>query len=495
MKKETLPTFNKLVIVSYRLPFRFVKTHDHTVVIPNSGGLVSAILSLSERMQLPGLSEGKIPIHWIGRGDEIPPGKMTGPLGESPFTLHPVSIPANLNEKYYSGFCNNTLWPLFHYFPWLTNFREDQWEAYVQANKRFADVLDHIIQPGDFIWIHDYQLFLLPEMVRKRFPKAMISFFLHIPFPSFEIFRLMPRKWRTSIINGVLGADTVGFHTHAYARYFLLSVRNTLKLPYAGKSNIIIDGRQVSFNAFPIGIDYEKFHGDCTSGHVLKEKQKIQKFIGKKKLIFSIDRLDYTKGLIHRLHGYETFLDNNRDWHEKVVFNMILIPSRDSIAQYQSMKKEIEAIVGRINGKFSNLGWRPVIYQYRSLQHAELVARYDMSDVGLITPLRDGMNLVAKEYIACQVQNQGVLILSEMAGAADELSEAIIINPYDQHEIAQAIQDTLEMPAGIKQERNSLMQKKVRKNDVIQWAMSIFNHTLKTNLNYENIGSGNLTKN
>jgi len=479
MKKKTFPPFKRLIIAAYRLPYRFLRNDNKIIAIQNSGGLVSAILSLSEKLQLPGYSSARLPIHWIGRGDEIATGNLINGSGEIPFTLYPVNIPAHLNEKYYSGFCNNTIWPLFHYFPWLTSFKEDQWEAYVQANQLFAGVLEDVIQPGDCIWIHDYQLLLLPGMIRERFPESIISFFLHIPFPSFEIFRLMPRNWRESMLSGVLGANLAGFYTRAYTRYFYLSVRNTMKLSSHGKSNIIFKKRRVSLHAFPLGIDYEKFHDDCTSAKVIREKKKIIKSMGGKKLIFSIDRLDYTKGLLQRLLAYETFLDNNPTWHEKVVFNMIVIPSRDSISQYQTMKKEIEATVGRINGKFSNLGWRPVIYQYRSVSHEELIALYDISDVGLITPLRDGMNLVAKEYIASQVQNKGVLILSEMAGAATELSEAVIINPFDQNETAQAIGEALEMPAEIKQERIKTMQKKVRRNNVYRWATTIFEKTQK----------------
>jgi len=488
MNKKRLPAFNRLIIAAYRLPYRFIRKNDKITAIRNSGGLVSAVLSLSHRLQSGGNKEKKAEIHWVGRGEEINDKRLMAISAKLPFNLHPVTIPASLHEKYYSGFCNNTIWPLFHYFPWLTQFREDYWEAYVEANRLFANALEKVIKPGDFIWIHDYQLLLLPAMIRERFPQATIGFFLHIPFPSFEIFRLMPRKWREALLTGVLGSDVAGFHTQAYTRYFFLSVRNVLKLPSQGKLNVMNQGRKTGLQTFPIGIEYNKFHDDCTSPKVLHEKQRIKKSIMNQKLIFSVDRLDYTKGLLHRLHAYETFLENNHTWHEKVVFNMVLIPSRDSIAQYQLMKKEIEATVGRINGRFSNLGWRPVIYQYRSLHHEELVALYDMSDVGLITPLRDGMNLVAKEYIASQVQNKGVLILSEMAGAAVELYQTIIINPYDQNETAEAIREALEMSTEDKEERISSMQKQVRQNDVIKWAYNIFEKTIKIHHSYEENG-------
>jgi len=479
MRTAPAPAFKRLIIVAYRLPYRFIRNNERTKVIPNSGGLVSAVLSLSQKLQLPGSGESRMPIHWIGKGEDIPSNILMKQLADLEFTLHPVSIPAHLHEKYYSGFCNNTIWPLFHYFPWLTNFKEEQWQSYIDANQLFADELEKIVQPGDFVWIHDYQLLLLPALIRKSFPESVISYFMHIPFPSFEIFRLIPRKWREAILSGILGADLIGFHTQAYARYFYLSVRNSIIIKTKSKNDIIYQGRKISIHAFPLGVDYEKFNNDCKSSKSIREKQKILKSLNGKKLIFSIDRLDYTKGLLHRLHAFETFLENNHIWHENVIFNMVVIPSRDSIAMYQEMKKEIEATIGRINGRFSNLSWRPISYQYRSLTHHELIALYDMSDVGLITPLRDGMNLVAKEFIACQVQNQGVLILSEMTGASVELPEAIIINPYDQNETADAIREALEMKKEIKENNIRLMQLKLRKNNVINWATAIFEHTQK----------------
>ncbi len=479
MDKKKLPPFNRLIIAAYRLPYRFVRKGDQVTAVRNSGGLVSAVLSLSRKLHPPGSEENRKEIHWIGRGDDIPPERLSAGSDQVPFTLHPVQIPGSLNEKYYGGFCNNTIWPLFHYFPWLTHFRKDYWDAYVEANRLFAEAVGKVIRPGDYIWIHDYQLMLVPSMIREKFPDATIGFFLHIPFPSFEVFRLMPRLWRNALLRGVLGADLAGFHTPAYARYFYLSVRHSMRLPSRGKYYINHQGRRIFLHEFPIGIEYDRFHNDCLSPKVMKEKQKIRRDLGNRKLVFSVDRLDYTKGLLHRLSAYETFLEENSHWREKVVFNMVVIPSRDAIAQYQQIKKEIEATVGRINGKFSTLGWRPVIYQYRSLSHSELVAMYDASDVGLITPLRDGMNLVAKEYVASQVENQGVLILSEMAGAAAELSEAILINPVDQHETARAILQALEMPMETRQELIRSMQRKLRRNDVFHWAYAIFDQTVK----------------
>ena len=275
------------------------------------------------------------------------------------------------------------------------------------------------------------------------------------------------------ILKGILGADIVGFHTKDYARYFIRSVQQTLG--YKRRQNIIsVDGRSVKAAAFPIGIDFDKFHEACLSPLVKKEKRKMIKQVRNKKLVFSVDRLDYTKGLLNRLRGIEFFLETNPSWQEKVIFNLVVVPSRDTIDRYKKMKKDIEANVGRINGKYSNIGWRPIIYQYTSLTFNELVALYDLSDVGLITPLRDGMNLVAKEYIACQVENIGVLILSEMAGASSELKEALIINPVDYKEMACAIKKALEMSTAEKEMRIKKMQSSIRNYDVFKWANEFF---------------------
>ncbi len=254
----------------------------------------------------------------------------------------------------------------------------------------------------------------------------------------------MPRPWRQAILRGILGSDVVGFHTFDYTQYFLRAVSRTLGLETTPNS-VTVGDRLVTAETFPLGIDYRRFNEAARSGPVAKEKQKLWRILGNRKLIFSVDRLDYSKGLQHRLYGFEYFLEKYPQWREKIVFDMVVVPSRDTIARYREMKREIEADVGRINGKYGSLSWRPLVYEYRSLPFAEMVARYSISDVGLITPLRDGMNLVAKEYLACQEDGPGVLILSEMAGAAAELSEAILINPTDREEMAAAIAQALAM--------------------------------------------------
>ncbi len=467
MPKSRQFKYNRLIIAAYRLPFKLVKRKDSFKAVQNAGGLVSAIFALSKKMSASNSMSSKI--IWIGEGDP-----RLADDTSTEFQLLPVNIPDKMNEKFYSGFCNKTIWPLFHYFTSISRFDSSFYEEYRNANAIYYEELKKIIQPGDFIWVHDYHLFFLPEMIRKDFPEQDIGFFLHIPFPSFEVFRIMPREWRRGIINGMLGSDLIGFHTNDYAQHFLKSVRRTLG--YDIRDNYIrYEDRLIRADAFPIGIDYQKFHSATAAKAVGREKEKLLKQLSGKKLIFSVDRLDYTKGLLTRLLAYERFLEKHSEWHEKTVFNMVVVPSRDNIDRYKKIKREIDENVGRINGRFSTISWRPIIYQYKSLSFNELVALYNLSDVGLITPIRDGMNLVAKEYIACQTDDPGMLILSEMAGAAAELTESMIISPYDIEETADTVHEALKLSGNDKSSRISIMQNRISRYNVFTWAMHFFN--------------------
>jgi trehalose 6-phosphate synthase/phosphatase len=473
MKNFDQMHFKRIIIVAYRLPFKLVKKKDRYIAVQNSGGLVSAILSLSEKMKHEGKTSSKI--LWVGTGEAKLGEENTNPN----FELFPVDIPSKLNDKYYGGFCNDTIWPLFHYFPDRTVYDNSYFDAYKKANDLFFQRLKELIRPGDFVWVHDYQLFLLPDMIRNTFPDTNIGFFLHIPFPSFEVFRLFPRPWREAILKGMTGADVVGFHTNDYVQHFIKSVKRTLG--YRVDQNFVHMEDYVSkADAFPIGIDFDKFHKECSTPQTEIQKKKVQRQLSEKKLIFSVDRLDYSKGLLRRLAAFERFLEKFSKWHYKVLFNMVVIPSRDNIEGYREIKKEIEATVGRINGKYSNLSWRPIIYQYKSIPFNELVAIYNMSDVGLITPLRDGMNLVAKEYVACQTENAGMLVLSEMAGAADELNESIIITPTDIEETSDAIDKALMMTKGEKEKRIRKMQNRLKRYNVFRWSSDFFNQVANT---------------
>ncbi len=467
---------DRLVLVSYRLPFRLFRNK----VVRNAGGLVSAILAMAEKPEIVGRFGRRMV--WLGQTEDTPEEleKVQGQVAAC--DLAAVRLEERLNEKYYNGFCNDTIWPLFHYFPALANFDTSYFEAYRRAQEVFADEVAARLRPTDLVWIHDYHLMLLPALLRERFPSASIGFFLHIPFPSFEVLRLMPRQWREALVRGILGADLAGFHTFDYTQYFLKAVGRTLGIETTMNS-VRIEDRLVKAETFPLGIDYARYNQAANDAAVSRERRRLTRVLGKKKLIFSVDRLDYSKGLLYRLAGFERFLEKYPAWRRKLMFNMVVIPSRESVGRYQDLKKEIEATVGRINGKYATLDWRPVVYQYQTLTFAEMVALYDHSDIGLITPIRDGMNLVAKEYLACQRHRPGVLILSEMVGAAAELSEAILINPTDSGEVADAIAKALNMPLEERQAVLERMQQRLQAYDVFAWAKDFFD-TL-SHLKYE----------
>jgi trehalose 6-phosphate synthase/phosphatase len=382
-------------------------------------------------------------------------------------------------DRFYLGFCNKTIWPLFHYFPTLARYEEEYWQEYQSVNRRFGEAVVNALQPDDLLWIHDYHLMLLPKLVREKFPEMPIGFFLHIPFPSWEIFRMLPRAWREEIIEGLLGSSLIGFHTHDYVRYFLTSVLRTAGYEHQLGSLALRD-RVVKVETFPMGVEFDRFAQAAASRETESQVTELRQKCAGQKVIFSVDRLDYTKGLINRLRGYELFLKNNPQWHGKVVFVVSVAPSRIGVESYQAMKLELEQTVGRIIGDFGNVHWTPLVYQFRLLTFEEIVPLYRGCDVALITPLRDGMNLVAKEFIASRPDQAGVLILSEMAGAAKEMGEALIINPFHLEDFAQALEQALAMPEAEQIRRNQLLGERLRRYDVNRWADDFIQVMLST---------------
>ena len=334
-------------------------------------------------------------------------------------------------------------------------------------NKTFCDEVIKIAMPGDCIWVHDYQLMLLPQLLRQKLPDSKIGFFLHIPWPSFELFRLLP--WREQILNGLLGADLIGFHTYDYVRHFLSNVSRIIGLEHM-LGNISVANRVVKVDAFPMGIDYEKYSRAIDDPGVEKEANKIISKIGERKIILSIDRLDYSKGIIERLEAFDLFLSENPQYRGAVTLIMVAVPTRTGVEDYRKLRSRLEQLVGRINGEYGTMGYTPVWYLYRSLPFAELTALYNVSDVALVTPLRDGMNLIAKEFIAAKADKPGVLVISEMAGAACELGEALVVNPCNKDAIVEAIKGALEMPPLEQLERNKVMQERLRRYSVSHWS-------------------------
>ncbi|MCX6214140.1 bifunctional alpha,alpha-trehalose-phosphate synthase (UDP-forming)/trehalose-phosphatase [Spirosoma sp.] len=466
--KTSKSSYKRLLIVSYRLPFTIQQTDNGPELKQNSGGLVSAVLSMAEQM---GQNQGdqSTKIHWVGHGDSSMQQENAPALENETFVAHPVFMDEAIHKGFYEGFSNDLIWPLFHYFPSYASFRETDFDSYQQANTRFLEELNALIEPGDLIWIHDFQLMLLPDLVRQTTPDATIGYFFHIPFPTYEIVKLLPRTWRQALIKGILGADVIGFHTNDYVQHFLQSVSEVLALPII-EQRIVLPDRSVIVNDFPISVDFNKFNTSGQDTTVANTRQHYQNLLRQNKIIFSVDRLDYTKGITYRLLGYERFLDQNPDWHDKVTFVITVVPSRDTIPQYQEIKREIEETVGRINGLFGTIGWRPIVYSYNSLSFPELMALYTACDIALITPLRDGMNLVCKEFVASRYDNKGVLILSELAGAAQELPEALIINPTDKQEVADAIRQGLLMPTAEQEARLIKMRNHLQNHNVFRWS-------------------------
>lgn len=462
----------RLLLESNRLPFQLLRREDAVILKQSDGGLVSALKSYFERDSDSNEFDEKI---WIGSADfpEVRWKKyQKQKKSEGEFAVEPIFIDSKVYSRYYNGFCNATLWPLFHYFPSFVIYDQNFFENYEKVNQLFADRILEVIRPGDTLWIHDYQLFLLPLMIREKMPDVSIGFFLHIPFPSYEVFRMLHRSWKEKIIRGLLGADLIGFHTHEYVQHFLKSVR--MVLGYDNQFRMIaFEDRLVKADMFPLGVDVGKFSASSKSKDIIREKESIIKNFHDKKIIFSVDRLDYTKGVTHRLLGLQRFLETHPEWHEKVVFVLVVVPSRQIISKYNERRKLIEELVGGINGKYSSLSWQPVIYRYNHLSFDALCALYQAADAALITPLRDGMNLVAKEYVASCAE-KGVLILSELAGAANELSEAILINPLDTQELANAIQQALVMPLEEQQQKMTLMKQRLVDYDVVSWVNDFF---------------------
>lgn len=454
-------------MVSNRLPFQLVEKNDEVILKESDGGLVSALKSYFDGEKDNADLSSK---WWVGSGEF--PEKRWKKFSKShkdfgAFNVEPLFIDTKVYNKYYNGFCNATLWPLFHYFPSIVEFDEDTFRAYEDVNRIFAEKLLSIVKPNDVLWIHDYQLMLLPGMIREKMADITIGFFLHIPFPSFEVFRLLHTPWKQKIVKGLLGADLVGFHTHEYVQHFLKTVQMVAGLDHQFR-NIMFGDRVVKADMFPLGIDFDKFHNAGNLPEVKEKKAEILQNFDHRKIIFSVDRLDYSKGITHRLTGFEYFLEQHPEWHEKVVFVLVVVPSRQVITKYSERRKMIEEQVGRLNGKYSSLHWQPIIYRYNHLSFTELCALYDASDVGLITPLRDGMNLVAKEYIA-SCRDKGVLILSELAGAANEMGEAVLVNPLDKRELATAILTGLTMSKEEQIQRLEMIQHRLKDYTVIHW--------------------------
>jgi trehalose 6-phosphate synthase/phosphatase len=459
-----------LLIASNRLPVTILKKKTGYSFSPSIGGLATGLKSFYG-------SRDSIWVGWAGEMDGQEDRDAIKLKLKNDLNCHPVFLSAHDVEKYYEGFSNKTIWPLFHYFPQYTVYDDTYYRAYVEVNRVFGEEIIRMARQDDIIWVHDYHLMLLPGILRDRLPDATIGFFLHIPFPSYELFRLLP--WRRELLTGLLGADLIGFHTYDYARHFLSSVLHLLGLDHR-MGEIVMDERLVKVDSVPMGIDYDRYAGAVGDAKVREEAAILKKRLPGRKIILSIDRLDYTKGIPQRLEAFELFLRDYPQWHEKVTLILVTAPSRASLHQYRLLKKEVDELVGNINGQYGTVGWVPIQYFSRVLSFTPLVAMYSVADVALITPLRDGMNLIAKEYIATKVDGKGVLIISEMAGAASELGEAVVVNPNNKAEMAAAVNEALAMTEEEQAARNKVMQNRLKRWNVEKWAERFVDRLLET---------------
>lgn len=450
-----MPTRAPLVIVANRLPASRVGKGANAKWKTSPGGLVAALKPVLER-------RGGVWIGWDGGLGTAPrPVKVEG------LDLRAVGLSREEVEAYYGGFSNTTIWPLYHDAIVTPEFHRTQWEAYQTVNKRFASAAIRVSDDTSLIWVHDYQLQLVPKIIRERRERARIGFFLHIPFPPDELFAWLP--WRGAIVRGLLGADVIGFHTPLGVENFVRAAKR-----YAGaqgnEKELRVDGRTVRVISCPISIPTSEFETAAANPIVRQRAADIKRELGGRKLLLGVDRQDYTKGIPLRLKAYEELLRDKKLSASQVVMLQIAVPSREHVPGYDETREEVEQIVGRINGEFSHPGRVAVHYFRRSLGRDELVAYYLAADAMLVTPLRDGMNLVAKEYVACRSDLTGALVLSEFAGAAKELRRAILVNPRDIESFKRAILDSLRMPAKEKRERMATLRSVVRRRDVHVWS-------------------------
>jgi trehalose 6-phosphate synthase/phosphatase len=449
----------KKIIVSNRLPVKAVKKKNKFVFTSSEGGLATGLGSIYTQ-------ENNIWIGWPGLEviEDYEQKEVSEKLKE--LNLLPVFLSQEEINQYYEGFSNEVLWPVFHYMPTYAKYKQSYWDYYYKVNLKFKEAIIQIAEPGDTIWIHDYQLLLLPAMLRSEFQNISIGFFQHIPFPSYELFRLIP--WRAELLEGMLGADLIGFHTFDDAHHFTIAA--TRILPVQSSSNLItINDRSVVVESFPMGIDSKKFEMLTSNDEVILQINNLRKNFQQAKIVVSIDRLDYSKGILQRLLAFELLLQLYPEYIEKIVLYMIVVPSRDTVPQYKKLHDDIDKLVGNINATFRTMNWHPVQYFYRSFPIETLSALYNVADVCLVTPMRDGMNLVCKEYVASRVKNDGVLILSEMAGASKELIDALVVNPNNIGAITSALVEALHMPLTEQQRRMKQMRQLVSKFNIDHW--------------------------
>jgi len=451
----------RILVVSNRLPLTLKKTEQGWDTVRSSGGLASAMNPLLGKT-------GGDWVGWAGDIEEENDPKRREVLAAWAETDHcfAVDLPPNVAAGFYEGYANQTLWPVFHNFPSRLRFDAKHWEAYVEANRIFCEAVVSRYRPNDLIWVHDYHLILLPGMLRDKLPDASIGFFLHIPFPSSEIFPVLPR--REELLEGVLGADLLAFQTHGHLQQFRATLLRVLGAD-SKIAQVALGSRTVRLEALPIGIAPEEYTSLLSSNETAQRYAEwVERYQGRKVLL-AVDRLDYTKGVPERLREYAQLLRSSPELKEKVILIQVAVPTREGIDSYQELRTEVNRLVGEINGELGTPQWTPLVYINRSIERSELVGLYKLADVCWVGSLRDGMNLVAKEYVACKSDGDAVLVLSEFAGAAAEMGEALLINPFDEERTVATIKRALNLDEQERRLRMKALHRRVLRNDVFRW--------------------------
>ena len=437
-------------MLSNRLPFTFRRSRGRLEATPSAGGLVSA---LDPVLRARGGT-------WIGWPGVELRSRDKLPETDAPYAIVPISLTETEVNRYYHGLSNRSLWPLFHSLPARAVFDRRDWEAYRRVNERFAEAAGALAREMDLVWIHDYHLTLTPGLLREAVPDARLAFFLHIPFPPWDIFRLLP--WSRDVLQGLLACDVIGFHVGDYVQNFLDCAEKRLGARVDRTRGLIdIGGRVVKVGAFPLGIDFELYE--------TRAKEAPRPRNHGERVVLGVDRLDYTQGIPERIRAFERLLELHPKHRGKVVLLQLAVPSRSQVDDYRDLKREIDELVGRVNGRFATDTWSPIRYLYRAVSPERLAAMYRDADVALVTPLRDGMNLVAKEYVASQVRAPGVLVLSSLAGSAATMREALIVNPNDIDQTAEAIHRALTMEPEERESRMASLRQRERTDDVDSW--------------------------
>ncbi len=465
--------------VSNRLPIRLNREGDKWSIKPGSGGLVTALAPVLK-------NRGGLWIGWSGGTNDADLAGLMGPASrQAGYTLFPVPLSEDEVRDYYYGFANEIIWPLFHDLQTRCNFLPRYWYQYLKVNQRFAEITALYSRETDYVWVHDYHLMHVAHALKEMGVERQVGFFLHIPFPPLDIFMKLP--WRAQILKALLEYDLLGFQTLRDRRHFLHCIQTLIPgVKVRGRGPVAkayVGDREVRIGAFPISIDFEAFARDAASKEVADTAWYLHEALPERQVILGVDRLDYTKGIPERLYAFKDVLERFPELRGKISLVQVVVPSREEVAEYQTLKSEIERLIGEINGRFTTSGWVPIHYLYRSLDRYELLAYYRLAEIALITPLKDGMNLVSKEYCACNLEGNGVLILSEFAGAAAQLHRwAIMVNPYDVEGVSNAIHRAFHMNHGERKAKMRRLRRAIKRKDIFWWVNTFLKAALSRDL-------------